>query len=199
MHAAGALMCIPIPTPGPLPPLPSPLSPFPCPTACCHMQSPWPPFVYISLAFFLGCCCLPSFRFRLIFASLAWHTYSATHAHTCDIVDDDVVVRCVCDGSCRRLKFRALFCAKATGNVCAELFWNWNLIMYQQLWQRQGGLLIQLRLPSWPLTGHSNERQGTGPSACPFHFVARLHCKYFALPRFASCCENINKPNALIN
>lgn len=70
--------------------------------------------------------------------------YTPTHLHTCDIVDDDDVavvdiVTCVCDVSYRRLKFRALFCAKATGNVCAELFWNWNLIMYQQLWQLQDG------------------------------------------------------------
>lgn len=85
MHAAGALMCIPIPTPGPLLPLPSSLSPIPCPTACCHMQSPWPPFVYISLAFFLGCSAVAflRFRFRLIFASLAWHTYTRTHMWHC--------------------------------------------------------------------------------------------------------------------
>lgn len=197
MHAAGALMCIPIPTPGPLPPLLSPLHRALPPAVICSRRGRL--LCTFHWHFFSAAVAFLRFRFRLIFASLAWHTYSATHAHTCDIVDDDVVVRCVCDGSCRRLKFRALFCAKATGNVCAELFWNWNLIMYQQLWQRQGGLLIQLRLPSWPLTGQSNERQGTGPSACPFHFVARLHCKYFALPRFASCWENINKPNALIN
>lgn len=125
MRVAGALMCIPFQTSKTL--AASPCSRFPFPVSrfpfllpcCCQLQSPWPPFVYISLAFF--CRCLASFSFSFNF----FHTPTPTYTHTCDIVDDDdvaVVVACVCDGSCRRLKFRTLFCAKATGNVCAELF-----------------------------------------------------------------------------
>lgn len=85
--------------------------------------------VHFTGIFFAQLLPLPSFRFRfrLIFASHTYTLHLQLHLHTCDIVDDDDVavvdiVTCVCDVSHRRLKFRALFCAKATGNVCAELF-----------------------------------------------------------------------------